>query len=422
MTFAAQTNYAGAVLGDFANPDGMTTKGIFRKPSGSIVTLPALDGGTNVFAASFNNSDLVVGVSSATSGGVRPTYWTNAGSPAALPVLSDQYASNATYTLVGVNDSGQIAGFRTYTIPPVDETQTIAVSGSPTGGFFYIQVNYNGPQSSANLPYNATAAEVQAALNAMGEIANSASCSGGPLPSKPIVVTFGGIYSGVSLAPMTPVTQFTGGSSPQMTITVTNQARASQIVNEPLFWSSVSSAPSAIQVSGLVPTSFANNQWIAGSTSVHDSNNQTTTLTFQRLSGPSGPPTTLASFTVSDLSVSRVGHAYVNASGATVYPNSAGGVMLYQGGSSQQISASAFAYGITSDGAVYGYAGPIGAQRAFVYTKGKGMVDLNSLLPPGSQWVLESARSISDSGYVVGNAKNGNLDVQYVAKLPTGYY
>jgi probable HAF family extracellular repeat protein len=43
-----------------------------------------------------------------------------------------------------------------------------------------------------------------------------------------------------------------------------------------------------------------------------------------------------------------------------------------------------------------------GASHAFIWTKGKGMQDLNNMIPKNSGWVLHHASSISNSGQIVG--------------------
>ena len=43
-----------------------------------------------------------------------------------------------------------------------------------------------------------------------------------------------------------------------------------------------------------------------------------------------------------------------------------------------------------------------GTTRAFVWTQAGGMVDLNTLLPPGSGWVLEYAHDVNDRGQIAG--------------------
>jgi probable HAF family extracellular repeat protein len=61
------------------------------------------------------------------------------------------------------------------------------------------------------------------------------------------------------------------------------------------------------------------------------------------------------------------------------------------------------AFALNDLGEVVGSAdNTFGAQRAFLYSGGV-MVDLNSLLPPGSAWQLLEATGINDSGQIVGN-------------------
>ena len=61
------------------------------------------------------------------------------------------------------------------------------------------------------------------------------------------------------------------------------------------------------------------------------------------------------------------------------------------------------AYDINSRGTVVGFAEIVGgAKRAFVHDAQNGMMDLNTLIPPGTGWVLQEARGINDSGQIVG--------------------
>ena len=62
------------------------------------------------------------------------------------------------------------------------------------------------------------------------------------------------------------------------------------------------------------------------------------------------------------------------------------------------------ALGVNRFGQVVGWAqNNSGASRAFLCTGSTGaMIDLNTLLPGGSLWVLTSARSINDAGIIVG--------------------
>jgi len=66
------------------------------------------------------------------------------------------------------------------------------------------------------------------------------------------------------------------------------------------------------------------------------------------------------------------------------------------------------AYGVNRFGQVVGWAqNNSGASRAFLYTPTGGMIDLNTLLPGGSLWVLTSARAINDAVIIVGTGTYG---------------
>jgi hypothetical protein len=76
----------------------------------------------------------------------------------------------------------------------IADVQTLSISGTPTGGGFALSF---GGQKTAAIPFNATAAQVQAALTALASIgAANVTCTGGPLPGSSVTITFAG-----SLAP-----------------------------------------------------------------------------------------------------------------------------------------------------------------------------------------------------------------------------
>jgi probable HAF family extracellular repeat protein len=69
---------------------------------------------------------------------------------------------------------------------------------------------------------------------------------------------------------------------------------------------------------------------------------------------------------------------------------------------------SAEAHAVNAAGTIVGSADDAaGQRRAFIWRNGS-MVDLNTLLPAGTGWVLETARAISDDGLIAGNGtRNG---------------
>jgi hypothetical protein len=100
------------------------------------------------------------------------------------------------------------------------EQQTITITGTPTGGTFTL--TYSSQTTSA-IPYNATAAAVKSALEALSNIeAGDIIATGGPLPGSPVVVTFTGSLAGTNVAQMTSTPSLTGGSTPTVTVTTSS--------------------------------------------------------------------------------------------------------------------------------------------------------------------------------------------------------
>lgn len=98
-----------------------------------------------------------------------------------------------------------------------NDVQTLTVTGSPTGGTFTITF---GGQTTSAIAYNATAATVQTALQALSTIGSGnvtvTGSAGGPW-----TVTFGG-QLGHALESLETTTQsLTGGTSPGVTVTHT---------------------------------------------------------------------------------------------------------------------------------------------------------------------------------------------------------
>jgi hypothetical protein len=100
------------------------------------------------------------------------------------------------------------------------EVQTISSTGVPTGGTF--KLSYKGRRTTA-LDFDATAAEIDAALGALSTIGGAANvtCAGGPLPTD-VTVTFAGTLAGRSVPTITVVeSALTGGTTPAISVAVT---------------------------------------------------------------------------------------------------------------------------------------------------------------------------------------------------------
>jgi hypothetical protein len=100
---------------------------------------------------------------------------------------------------------------------PTNQQQTVTMNGTPTGGTFTLEFNN---RTTTPLAYNASAASVQSALQAIAP-PNATVTVMGP-DGGPWVVTFGGSLSGVDEAVMTADnTGLTGGTSPNATASIT---------------------------------------------------------------------------------------------------------------------------------------------------------------------------------------------------------
>jgi hypothetical protein len=111
-----------------------------------------------------------------------------------------------------------------------NEVQTLTVTGAPTGGTYTL--TFDG-ETTAAIPYNATAADVKDALDDLpGVNYSDVTTAGGPHPGTAITVAFGGQYEMVNVPQMTASSAgLTGGSSPTVTPTTTTAAGTTSTVN-----------------------------------------------------------------------------------------------------------------------------------------------------------------------------------------------
>lgn len=112
-----------------------------------------------------------------------------------------------------------------------NEVQSVTITGTPTGGTFTL--TWSG-QTTAAIPYNATAAQVLAALQALSNIGdNDVAVTGGPGPGSAFAVTFKGVLGGTDVAAMTAsAAGLTGGTSPNVTIGTTTAGGANPAAND----------------------------------------------------------------------------------------------------------------------------------------------------------------------------------------------
>lgn len=99
----------------------------------------------------------------------------------------------------------------------VNETQSVTITGDPTGGTFTLTYD---SQTTDDIAYNATPETVQEALEALSSIgAGNVQVTGGPLPTTALNVVFIGTLASKSLAAMTAAgDNLTGGTTPTVTI------------------------------------------------------------------------------------------------------------------------------------------------------------------------------------------------------------
>jgi hypothetical protein len=141
------------------------------------------------------------------------------------PILPNDFAV-LSQRIAGVERATAIDGY----IPAVNEKQSVTITGSPTGGTFTL--TYSG-QTTAAIAYNANAAAVQSALEALSNIGvGDVTVTGGALPGTAVVVEFTGALAGTNVSQMTASSSLTGGSSPAVTIATTQGGAAAQTNQE----------------------------------------------------------------------------------------------------------------------------------------------------------------------------------------------
>jgi hypothetical protein len=123
----------------------------------------------------------------------------------------------------------------------LDAIQTVTITGGPTGGTFTLTF---GGQTTAGIAYNASAATVQAALQALSSIgANKCIVTGGPGPTTAWTVEFTGALGFSTQATMTASAAGLTGGSPAVNVAVLQNGHA---------WTTVSSGFTVRHIGGVV--------------------------------------------------------------------------------------------------------------------------------------------------------------------------
>lgn len=106
-----------------------------------------------------------------------------------------------------------------------DEVQQFDLVGATAGTF---TITFDG-ETTAAIAFNATAADVQAALEALSNIdPGDVAASGGPLPGTAVVLAFGGQYAGENVPEIT----IDGGGLTGATVTISTTTEGGSAVSD----------------------------------------------------------------------------------------------------------------------------------------------------------------------------------------------
>jgi hypothetical protein len=147
----------------------------------------------------------------------------DAGDAAAQTAVATQYGIAGSETIARIaykyGQSTYIIQSTTAVSPvsAANEVQSVIATGASNGNF---TLTFDG-ETTANIAYNANAAAVQSALEALSNInPGDVTVAGGPLPSTAVTITFGGQYANTNVPQMTANSGgLTGGTAVVSTTT-----------------------------------------------------------------------------------------------------------------------------------------------------------------------------------------------------------
>jgi hypothetical protein len=150
-------------------------------------------------------------------------------SPFAAVLTDTKHEFDVTFLESNANVLGMFyrVGTPTPTGSSTNEVQTVTITGAPTGGTFVLDF---GGQPTTDLAFNASTAAVQSALQALSTVgAGNATVTG--TAGSSYVVTFAGALAANNVAQMTAVGNFTGGTSPTISVATTTGGAAGSVLS-----------------------------------------------------------------------------------------------------------------------------------------------------------------------------------------------
>jgi Flp pilus assembly protein TadG len=177
-----------------------------------------------------SGSDLYIGTNSITTKGgnacgQEPVSQIQAAATAhenlVIPVID---SSNGNGSNINIDIPYFVTVSFDFTYPYTNQVQSVSLNGPPTSGNF--KLTYGG-KTTGNIPYNETAANVQADLAALSSIGSGNVTVSGQ-NGGPYTIIFGGTMSMSSIGAITSTSSLSGGTSPAISIaqTATNTSKS----------------------------------------------------------------------------------------------------------------------------------------------------------------------------------------------------
>lgn len=151
------------------------------------------------------------------------------GTDTIVPGLAGRIARNRKADVRRIELRGLVAGTG-------NEIETVAITGAPTGGTFTL--TFQG-QTTAGIAWDATAATIQTALEALSNVApGDVVVTGGPMPGT-VTVYFGGAYARTDVTQMTGSAAGLTGGTPVLTVATLTSGGATEAAQSASFWTLV---------------------------------------------------------------------------------------------------------------------------------------------------------------------------------------